>query len=226
MMVRYLNTIPITEPDDVYPPIAFKPMHEKYVPIGSVEFVSEFLQHFYGLTPKPINVPEELFSPQFSHRPIYNGTEADVLKLNGRWFVKSNDKIKGFTELLLCDRNHVWGIPKGNYQISAQISIESEWRAFVFDKKLVGLRNYAGEFTKFPNVYTIESMIRAYKSAPVAYTLDVGINSNGTFVIECHDFFSCGLYGFDDHAKLPLMYHRWFWQYIQREMVEQRRDKL
>jgi len=49
---------------------------------------------------------------------------------------------------------------------------------------------------------------------------------NETFVIEVHDFFSCGLYGFADHSIYPNMLHRWFWQYIQREMVEQRPEKL
>lgn len=41
-----------------------------------------------------------------------------------------------------------------------------------------------------------------------------------------HDFFSCGLYGFANHAIYPNMLYQWFWQYIQREMVEQKREKL
>jgi hypothetical protein len=69
-------------------------------------------------------------------------------------------------------------------------------------------------------------MIKAYKSAPIAYTLDIGITDYDTIVIECHDFFSCGLYGFANHAIYPNMLYKWFWQYIQREMVEQKREKL
>jgi len=52
----------------------------------------------------------------------------------------------------------------------------------------------------------IKQMIQDYKSAPKAYTLDVGINEKGTFIIECHTFFSCGLYGFTDYKLLPLMF--------------------
>ena len=75
----------------------FKPHHKNYVPIGSVEFVSDFLLHFYGLTPKPINVPEDLIHNDdydFVNRKIFNGTHMDLEDLNGKFFVKSNDKIK------------------------------------------------------------------------------------------------------------------------------------
>ena len=50
-------------------------------------------------------------------------------------------------------------------------------------------------------------MIETYKpEAPVAYTLDIGVEKyRGTFIIECHRFFSCGLYGFSDHRRYPKM---------------------
>lgn len=50
-------------------------------------------------------------------------------------------------------------------------------------------------------------MIEGFKEAPEAYTIDVGVTSDGnTVLIEVHDFFSCGLYGFDDAKNLPNMY--------------------
>jgi hypothetical protein len=61
-------------------------------------------------------------------------------------------------------------------------------------------------------------MIKKYKSAPIAYTLDVGVNDkDGTFIIEIHTFFSCGLYGFVNHAILPNMFYQCFQEYIQKE---------
>src|SRR5208337_2704947 len=36
-------------------------LYKQYIPIGSVNFVTLYLQQFYGITPKPINVPIELF---------------------------------------------------------------------------------------------------------------------------------------------------------------------
>jgi hypothetical protein len=189
---------------------SFKSYMKEYIPIGSVEFVTAFLEYFYEKTPKPINVPEELFHS--TYRNIMNGTEKDIKSLKGRWFIKSNDKIKEFSEIIDINENTI--IPPGNYQISQYVDIQSEWRSFIYKGKLVGLHNYSGDFTKFPSVDTIKGMILKYKDAPIAYTLDVGVTDFSTFVIECHDFFSCGLYGFSDHTILPNMFHKWYLNYI------------
>ena len=200
--VKYLNYIEVTEPDDIYP-IQFKPYHKTYIPIGSVEFVTEFLGYFYGITPKPLNVPVELFP--FAYRQIFNGNESD---LKGKMFVKSNTKIKDICGIF---NEGEYVLPIGNYQFSDVISIDGEWRAFVYKNKLVGLQNYCGEFTKFPNVKILKLMIDAYApTAPIAYTLDIGVNDGGTFVIECHTFMSVGLYGFRDMGRLPKMFQESF----------------
>jgi hypothetical protein len=227
--VRYVDIDPTTDSIRHLRPCVFKPIHRNYVPIGSVEFVSFFLEKFYGLTPKPINVPRELFN--YAGRDVWNGHHLFLENTGGKFYVKSNDRIKGFSDVIDVRTNNFettysLGIPIGNYQYSNYITIDSEWRAFIYKGKLVGLHNYCGEFTKFPNVEKIKEMIKAYKSAPIAYTLDIGVNDFNTFVIEVHDFFSCGLYGFADHAILPNMFYQWFWQYIQIQMVEQRREKL
>lgn len=188
--------------------ISFKSFHNNYVPVGSVEFVCQYLNAFYDNVPRQINVPQELLN--FAGRVIFNGTEKD-LHSYGKWFAKSNNKIKYFAKVV--DENTV--LETGNYQFSELIDIDSEWRCFVYKNKLVGLQNYSGDFTVFPNVNTIKEMIDTYApSAPIAYTLDVLTNSNGTFVMEVHDFFSCGLYGFADYNILPYMLHRWFKNYI------------
>ena len=42
-----------------------------------------------------------------------------------------------------------------------------------------------------------------------AYTLDFSISKeHGTFVLEAHRFYSCGLYGFSDYQILPWMFIR------------------
>ncbi len=193
----------------------FSPFHEHYVPVGSVEFVLSWMKRFDVPTPSPMNVPEELFEPFLAMRPIMNGTHKDIKSLvKGKWFVKSNDKFKGFAEVLRIKSNIDWNIPKGNYQMSEYMRIDSEWRAFVYKGKMVGLQNYGGDFTVFPNKAKIQKLIHYYKSAPVAYTLDVGVNDHNTFIIEVHDFFSCGLYGFADHKIYPYMLYRWFHEYL------------
>lgn len=213
--LKYLNTIDIVEPGDIYPPFDFKDYHykQKYVPVGSIDFVIEYLNRMYGLNPKPINVPEALFDR--AKRRIWNGTEKD---LKGKLFVKSNDYFKGTCGIF--NEKEPINLPIGNYQFSDVISIASEWRVFVYNGKVVGLQNYAGDFDLFPEMWKIKQMVYEYHAngkPPIAYTLDIGINRNyerDTFVIEVHDFFSCGLYGFADHKVLPYMFYKWFWEYI------------
>lgn len=184
-----------------------EPIMPNYIPIGSVEFVSKYINDYYGITPKPKNIPLELIGKNWTGRAVINGTEKDII---GEKFVKSNDKIKSFTEI--CK-----SAPEGNYQISDLINIESEWRAFVYEGKLVGLQNYSGEFDIFPNVDKIKAMINVYKTQPIAFTLDVAISNNDTVIIEVHDFFSCGLYGFAEHKILPFMFSKWFYSFVGRQ---------
>ena len=211
IITRFINTEYDPE-KKVFTKLDFKPQHRNYVPVGSVEFVSEFIKHFYPDYPiEPINIPEELLDFKFTKRFVFNGTEKEIV---GEKFVKSNDKIKSYTEIVTDNVD----VPRGNYQISEVIDIDSEWRAFVYDSKLVGLQNYSGSFTLFPDVQAIMDMIGTYEhsdSAPIAYTLDVGVNTlDGTFVIEVHNFFSCGLYGFADLYLLPRMLYNWFQEYL------------
>jgi hypothetical protein len=49
-----------------------------YIPIGSNQFVILYLEKYYGLTPKPINIPKELLKKEFTNRNIIFGTEKDV----------------------------------------------------------------------------------------------------------------------------------------------------
>ena len=198
----------------------FKPIHRNLVPVGSIEFVLAFTKHFYNCTPTPQNVPECLF--RYANRNIFNGTEKDF---SGHKFIKSNDIFKAkkengedVTGVYSFDDYNEQYLPKGNYQISDVIRIDAEYRCFVYRNTLAGIHYYSGDFTIFPNVKTITAMIDCFStSCQIAYTLDIGVNENNTFVIEVHDFFSCGLYGFADHFIYPQMLHKWFKEYIKNE---------
>lgn len=199
-----------------------------YCPIGSIEFVYAFIDKYVKENGSkeimPLNVPEPLF--EFSGRKIgnfdlnnkenrksvidyFNGFEGEFV------FVKSMTKIKDeinapYKILQLWDNDI---IPDGKYQISEyRGDIVSEYRCFVFENQLRGIQFYMGDFTAFPNVDKIVEMIKKYsESAPVAYTLDVIVTDDGDLiVVECHEFFSCGLYGFRDYRQLPYMFWRAF----------------
>ena len=176
------------------------------IPIGSVEFCNDYFMGTLGSKPLPINVPPELLGREFTGRKVINGNEKDLS--NGLFF-KSNDAIKSITDIY--DEN--MDVQEGNYQISDSISIESEYRCFIYGGELVGVHYYSGSFHKYPDISRVEAMIKAYSTQPIAFTLDVGICSGETVIIEVHDFFACGLYGFSDYKILPQMFTRWFNEY-------------
>lgn len=180
------------------------------IPVGSVEFVMNFIKIHYSIDVKPINIPEELRDQKYLLRNIEFKNKKDII-LNEEKFVKSNDKYKVFTELI-SDTSY---IPDGNYMISDVIDIYSEYRCFVYNGRLVGMKNYGGDYLLLPNMDIVNEMISKYKKCPKAYTLDVGINDKGTFLIEVHPFSSCGLYGFDDYRILPQMMREGF-EYLKR----------
>jgi len=179
----------------------------KYIPIGSVEFVESYLEKYFEKTVKPMNIPQELMHDKFLGRNVY--FESGEVEIVGEKFVKSNSKIKKYTDFVKDIK-----LPNDSYMISDIIDIFSEWRGFVYKGKLVGLQWYSGDFKKFPEVFKIEEMVHEFKEAPIAYTIDVGVTIDGTFLIECHDFFSCGLYGFADYKILPQMFSNWFFDFV------------
>jgi hypothetical protein len=182
--------------------------HEEFIPVGSLEFVFEYINKYYNLNKeniKPINIPHLLCKHEYLQREVFIANKNNI-KISQEMFVKSNTKYKSFADII----KDTESIPEDEYLISELIDIDSEWRGFVQNNKLVGLNNYSGDFKLFPNIQIIEQMINDYKDSPLSYTIDIGVNNNGTFLIEVHPFVSCGLYGFAEYKILPLMFIQGF----------------
>lgn len=192
------------------------------IPVGSVEFVQKFYNLFFNIKEiKPIGIPKELCTEDFlkrhiyeynnefkSYVPIVSQKTTSCFDKNKEYFIKEN-KIKGITDIGTI--NTVISNNKySNFIISDIVEIESEYRCFVYNNKLLDCRCYGGDFKILPDFTIIDKMIKCYTNQ--SYTLDVGItNKKETIVIECHDFFSCGLYGFSDYSsiiKMLLATHR------------------
>lgn len=183
-----------------------------YIPIGTIEFVKSYIEKYQPLhleALKPLNVPKSLFV--WAGRDIQNieGRESIKFSPGTSVFRKSittiKDKTNGYIEYK--DSSDVYG-----YQISSIIpNIKSEWRIFVYHKNPLQACFYSGDPMCFPDSSSIIEMIRDYYDSPVSYTLDVYIDDFGTHILECHRFFSCGLYGFSDPQVLPYMFSQgWF----------------
>lgn len=206
--IRYLNTDGASVDGDIFKRIASP---DKYIPVGSVEFVSAYLRKFYPDSVealKPLNVPEELFP--YAGRTIANVHDADGMKAfanGGLLYRKSLNTIKDTANGPFQPKHVSECI---GFQISEPVDIQSEWRVFVFHDQVQYIANYSGDCLQFPDRFEINRIVEAYKGhSPIAYTLDVGVGCGrfqaSTFVIEVHRFFSCGLYGFSDHQRIPKM---------------------
>lgn len=177
-----------------------------YIPIGSIDFVLNFYKTYHGIDSiKPINVPVALRKQEFLKRSIIFTNDMRDIQTdpNKKVFIKSIDKFKDISDIV-----KIKEIPMGkNLLVSDVIDILSEWRGFIYNGKLLDIRNYSGDFRLFPNIDIVENMIAGYTGSPKAYTLDVAIDGGkNTVLIEVHQFFSCGLYGFSDYRVLPQMF--------------------
>ncbi|OME55538.1 hypothetical protein BSK59_13765 [Paenibacillus odorifer] len=184
----------------------FEHDYSNCTPSGTVEFVQEFLSGYHNIhKSKPINIPNDLFSMKYLKRFVFKKKKEELWDCHGKVFLKSNDKIKGYTEFVDLD-NLPADVPNDSFVISEIVDIQSEWRAFVHNKQLVGLQHYLGDFKMFPDVNLIEEMINDYHNSPPSYTLDVGINrASGTFLLESHNLWSTGFYCFRDTRIIPQM---------------------
>lgn len=94
--------------------------------------------------------------------------------------------------------------------------IVSEWRCYVkktlISEPIVDIRCYSGDPFVTPNKdYILEVFNENILKYPKAYTIDVGILSDGTnVVIEYNDMWSIGNYGIENSEYLSLLKSRYF----------------
>lgn len=196
-------------------------------PVGSVEFVHDYFMQTVGVIPPPINIPAALCSPAFLGRrvavekPVAFCTQLNLKEA----YIKSISAVKhnnnGYYRFiggkLFNSYTHEKVIFRNKSLVSECVSFLSEWRVFVYRDGIVAAKNYDGDPFLSPDKTVIESMIKAYAAdAPVAYTLDVGVidkeGAKQTVVVEVHNFYSCGLYGFDGYTVLNML-GSWYSQF-------------
>lgn len=189
---------------------------KNFVPVGTVEYFFEFLEKYVNPKAKeiikPLNVPESLFP--YAGREIMNMSSSQkhdhpFFKNKMLVFVKSNDTIK-YVNNGITEPSHISLKFYGNIQVSDIIpDIKAEYRVFVYKYEIVGIQYYSGDFFTVPDMDFIKECVSQYDDAPVAYTIDIAVCESGkNLIVECHEFFSCGLYGFSDYSVLPYMFLR------------------
>lgn len=171
--------------------------------IGSVQATVKFFEACGVKVPEYLGYPDEM---EFWYkRKIVKIKGSDLYKYEMPYFIKPAKDVKLFTgERITSDfqiqflHEHYGLNDEMELYLSETIEIISEYRCFVRDGELKGIQYYSGDFKKFPNIILLEEMIRDYKSANCAYTLDVGVTKNfNPVLIEINDMWAIGSYGFN-----------------------------
>ncbi len=202
------------------------------VPFGNgenvvVTYVEDTIAYLkeYGIeAPKPFNIPDELNNDYFLGRNIEIKTMGEF-KANPNLpiFVKPHSQVKEFSSGVV-EKQSTIDLAFSDVaddrlvMTSTLVDFVSEYRCFIYKGKLVGMKHYQGAFTVFPSIEPILFAIDEFKSAPIAYTLDFGVvntvNSGlvsySTKLIEAQDFWSIGSYGFNNKLYSQMLRDRWF----------------
>jgi hypothetical protein len=190
------------------------PVSKYHVVIGSIEVTSEYFKRLGIEVPSPLNIPFCL--AEYTQRNI-NIIEMGEFRKNETFpiFVKPHSKLKEFSAGVLSKKSSIDmffnDVPNDSIVLTSEVvNMVSEYRVFVKDNKIVGIKNYIGDFLVFPDIPTILNMIHSYVGSPSAYTLDVAIDDKGeTILIECNDGWSVGSYGLDGEVYASFLIKRW-----------------
>lgn len=202
------------------------PVDVNCIPVGTIAFVKESLsKQGYSNVLRPIEVPYFLQCYDFLKRE-YRIVEYKDLPKTGRYFVKDVSHLKAsnascvsmnnfgswFEDYTSLEPNKDIRIDETKFSISEVLSIQSEYRVLVCDDRVLAVQYYNGDCLVFPNPSFIREILREIEIQralgyllPRSYTLDIGVCDKGSFLIEMHNFVSCGTYGFYGDV-LPYMY--------------------
>lgn len=188
-----------------------------------ISFVEDTIKYFKKLDIeehkfKSLNIPYSLTS--FTKRNLFYMTMGEFKeKFNNQSlfpiFIKPNGQAKKFSSGVIENYNNVNLLfhdvdDNEPVMLSNVVNIVSEYRCYVIENKLVGIKHYLGDFKIFPNVDFIEETIKNYENQPIGYTIDFGVtDQNETILIEVNDGWSIGNYGLRDKIYAKLLLKRW-----------------
>lgn len=180
--------------------------------VGWVRTVQSALQQIGVPVPPPIDYPESL-RPWFGRNieKVQLGTLRQRAETN--CFIKPVEhKLFSGVEMIdpedwdelrdFSDDTLVWK--------SSLVNFGTEWRCFIRQGRLVGIRHYYGDSWTSPHKPDVMKMIKAWTDAPVGCSIDVGVLEDGsTVLVEVNDGFALGDYGLGTFTYVDLIKARW-----------------
>lgn len=190
------------------------PVRKTNVVVGYIETTNKYLQKLGLPEKKALNIPKEL--EKYTGRDIYHTTMAEFKKERHLpVFVKPDGRAKAFVAGVITKeesrRSFFLDVPDEEPVLTSEvIDIVTEYRGYVYDKKLQGLYWYSGDFKKFVDCNVIDQAIADYSSQPAGYSIDFGLTADGrTVLIECNDGWALGNYGLEHTKYANLLLRRW-----------------
>ena len=171
--------------------------------VGSVQATTKFFEIAGVKTPESITYPTEL--DPFLGRTIKMRMLGDITSKSLPLFIKPASEIKKFTGDVFKTQSHLDNLKyfdgcneKTVIWTSTLLEFETEYRVFVSNGVIYGMKHYQGDYAKMVDIEEVKKMIATYKSCPSAYTLDVGLTANGeTKLVEVNDMWAIGSYGLE-----------------------------
>ncbi|MGB0522439.1 MAG: ATP-grasp domain-containing protein [Flammeovirgaceae bacterium] len=155
-------------------------------------------------------------------REIWERTIGELLAQSEREavpniFIKPQTDIKLFKGFVLQDEDDLELIddlpPETKLYCSEVVDWYSEYRVYVHDSKIIGVKNYKGDPSVEPNLQEIEAAVAVFEQSAdctAGYGIDFGVLLNGaTALVEWNDGMALGNYGLAPEAYTDLFLTRW-----------------
>ena len=193
------------------------PLTRSTIVAGGIPTVESAMRQIGMPVPTANNLPDEL--SQYFGRTVTKTTLGNV---RSEWqqtnpekcLLKPLNRNKQFPAIALFDLDDLLVLEAHSDStevvVSEYVLFESEWRAFVVNREIIGLSHYQGDCFVFPNPAIVKSAIGDFSNAPAGYGIDFGILSNGeTVLIEANDGYSLGSYSLNSVDYSRLIEARW-----------------
>ncbi len=172
-----------------------------------------------GINSLTSSYPESL--RKYLKRNIWETTVRKLLSQNNREFlnifVKPKSKTKLFTGFVVQSNYDIFKLETlatdTELYCSSVVEWISEFRVFVNQSKIIGIKNYNGARNLQLDMKIVENAIQDFENSnekTAGYGIDFGILKNGeTALVEWNDGFALGSYGLDKEIYTELILNRW-----------------
>lgn len=195
------------------------PTSRSNIVVGCIEDTKIYFDKLGVNIPDPLDIPKELNIRDICGRWFLQGTMKNLRsnEVAFPYFMKSS-KLKGFVPGVVTNNFSLGAFYRDlpddeEVVVSEVVNFVSEYRVFISEGRILGIKHYLGDVFTFPKVDKIFDMVKIYSSAPIAYTLDIGVvqfdGSSETFLVECNDAWSIGNYGLEGIPYTEMLLKRW-----------------